>query len=158
MPFTSMSPSARIIIYFVPSIILVSTISESSGLTLTITSGVRTSNFFMLMIFAGVCLSLDNAHTALTPFALFSLYTSAFFGGFVAVKKNKGRDALLCSSLCGVFTTIMFCLVFWIVGLIFDIKSDMLSWVFRALCIISSIIGGFIGRGSPKKPKRKRRR
>jgi putative membrane protein (TIGR04086 family) len=112
----------------------------------------------LLMIFAGVCLALDNAHTALTPFALFSLYTSAFFGGFVAVKKNKGRDALLCSSLCGVFTTLIFCLVFWIVGLIFDIKSDMLSWVFRALCIISSIIGGFIGRGSQKKPKRKRRR
>lgn len=112
----------------------------------------------LLMIFAGVCLSLDNAHTALTPFALFSLYTSAFFGGFVAVKKNKGRDALLCSSLCGVFTTLIFCLVFWIVGLIFDIKSDMLSWVFRALCILASILGGFIGRGSPKKPKRKRRR
>ncbi len=112
----------------------------------------------LLMIFAGVCLSLDNAHTALTPFALFSLYTSAFFGGFVAVKKNKGRDALLCSSLCGVFTTLIFCLIFWIVGLIFDIKSDMLSWLLRALCIISSIIGGFIGRGSPKKPKRKRRR
>jgi putative membrane protein (TIGR04086 family) len=112
----------------------------------------------LLMIFAGVCLALDNAHTALTPFALFSLYTSAFFGGFVAVKKNKGRDALLCSSLCGVFTTLIFCLVFWIVGLIFDIKSDMLSWLLRALCIISSIIGGFIGRGSPKKPKRKRRR
>ena len=112
----------------------------------------------LLMIFAGVCLSLDNAHTALTPFALFSLYTSAFFGGFVAVKKNKGRDALLCSSLCGVFTTLIFCLVFWIVGLIFNIKSDMLSWVFRALCILASILGGFLGINHSKKSKRKRYR
>ena len=111
-----------------------------------------------LLILAGISLALENPHTAITPFALFALYTSTFFGGFISVKKNKGRDALLCSAVCGAVTTLIFCLIFLIIGLIFDIKSNMLSWLLRALCIISSIIGGFIGRGSQKKPKRKRRR
>ena len=111
-----------------------------------------------LMIFSGVSIALDNAHNALAPFALFSIYSATFLGGFIAVKKNKCRDALLCSSVCGAISTLVLCLAFWIIGLVFDIKSDMLSWLFRALCIAFSILGGFLAINKSKKTKRKRRK
>ena len=53
IPFTSTSLSARISMYFVPSIIRVCTMSEFSAPTFTVTSGVLISSRFVFMTVSG---------------------------------------------------------------------------------------------------------
>ena len=133
-------------------------------------SGILTSSAFgafssmaillaLLMLFSLIGQLSESPHSLLTPFSFFSIYTSSFFGGFISVKKNKGRDPLLCGLICGILIAILFSLIFLIFGLIFDVKSTPISWLFRAFTLLASIIGALISSASKRKaPKRKRRR
>ena len=112
----------------------------------------------ILVIFSFVGLAISEPHTLLSPVAQSALYLSAFFGGFIAIKKNKGRDALLCGLVCGCFITVLYLIVFWISGLILDADSEPLSWLFRILIIPSSILGSFLGTIKDKKIPTKRKR
>lgn len=114
-----------------------------------------------LTVFSAILLALENPHTALAPFAFFSLYTSAFIGGFASAKKNKGRDALLCGLVSGGFITLLFSVIFWIIGLILGVNSALTAWIFRALIAVFALIGAFVGSskmGSTPKKKRHRRK
>lgn len=113
----------------------------------------------LLAIFSLVGLAADNPHSLLLPFSLFSIYAAAFFGGFIAIKKNKGRDALPCGVLCGVVVAISYSLIFGIIGIILDIESTSISWLYRPLMIPVSTLGSIVGIAETRKrPKRKRRR
>ena len=136
-------------------------VSKSGILTSAVFGACISSIIFitLLKIFSLIGLASNTPHALLTPFSFFSIYTATFFGGFVAVKKNKGRDALFCGLFCGCIIALLFSLVFGISGLIFNVTSEPISWLYRALIIISSIIGSLLGiNKSTKRPKNKIRR
>ena len=113
----------------------------------------------LLAIFSAVGLATENPHSLLTPISFFSIYTASFFGGFIAIKKNKGADALLCGLVCGIFTFLFLSLIFFIIGIILKSQSASLTWLFRALIIPASILGSLLGSAKKNKmPKRKKRR
>ncbi len=113
----------------------------------------------LLAIFSAVGLATENPHSLLTPISFFSIYTASFFGGFIAIKKNKGADALLCGLICGIFTFLFLSLIFFIIGIILKSQSASLTWLFRALIIPASILGSLLGSAKKNKlPKRKKRR
>ena len=113
----------------------------------------------LLAIFSLVGLASDDPHSLLLPISFFSIYTASFFGGFIAIKKNKGRDALLCGALCGILIALSYSLIFGIIGIILDIDGTSASWLYRPLMIPASLIGSIVGIGNAhKKPNRKRRR
>ncbi len=113
----------------------------------------------LLIMFSLIGLVISNPHSLITPFSFFSIYASSFFGGFISAKKNKCSDALLCGLICGCFVFLLFSSVFWIFGLIIDVKSAPISWLFRAIMIISSILGAILSTlTKSKSPKKKRRR
>lgn len=135
--------------------------TSKSGLLISSVFGVFGSVIILLMIlviFSFVGLAISEPHTLLSPVAFSALYLSAFFGGFIAIKKNKGRDALLCGLVCGCFITVLYLLLFWIAGLIFDTDSTMLSWIFRILILPASVLGSFLGTIKDKKIPAKRKR
>lgn len=114
--------------------------------------------FALLVIFSALALIPKNPHPLLAPLSFFSLYSSAFFGGFLSVKKSKGRDSLLCGLLNGILTAILFSLLFGVVGFLTDAKGTPLSWLFRALIIPASILGALLGKRTKAKRKKRKKR
>ena len=116
--------------------------------------------FVLLALFSCVTVNMKNPHAYLTALSFFAVYASAFFGGFIATKKNSGRDALTCGSLTGVASAIILCLLFLAIGAIFKTQSSPLSWLFRALTVVFSLIGALLATKKKSTPKniRKRRR
>ena len=113
----------------------------------------------MIAIFSAIGISLESPHTYVAPLSYLAIYGAAFFGGFIASKKNKGRDALLCGLVCGAVTTVILCLLLFIVGLILKAESGALSWVFRGLSIVFSALGAIVGmKRKTQTRKRKKRR
>ena len=113
----------------------------------------------LLAIFSLVGLAAEDPHSLLLPISFFSIYAASFFGGFIAIKKNKGHDCLLCGLICGLLTALSYSLIFGLLGIILDIDSTSISWLYRLLMIPASLIGSIVGIGNAhKKPKRKRRR
>lgn len=113
----------------------------------------------LLIIFSAICLAIPNPHPLIFPLCLFSIYSSAFFSGFSAVKRNGGRDALLCGSLTGVAYMMIFWLVFATTK--FMLKEEgaaTLSFILKLLLIPTALAGAFSGLkgNTPVKPKRKR--
>ena len=113
--------------------------------------------FALLALFSCVALAADNPHKYLSLLSFFAIYTSAFFGGFIATKKNGGRDALLCGGLTGVASTLLLCLLFFMIGALLGDQSTPLSWLFRALSVVASLLGGLLG-SKRKRTQRKARR
>ena len=112
----------------------------------------------LLAIFSLIGLATENPHSLLSPISFFSIYTASFFGGFISIKKNKGRDPLLCGLICGCFIALSYSLIFGLIGIILDIKSAPISWLYRLLMIVSSLVGSLLGTAKPNKmPKRKRK-
>ena len=114
----------------------------------------------MLSIFSAIGLSFENPHAYISPLSYLAIYGSAFFGGFIATKKNGGRDSLLCGLICGSITTAVLCLLLFVVGLILKTESGAISWVFRALTIVFSALGSIVGmkRKTQAKKRKKRRK
>lgn len=111
----------------------------------------------LLAIFSLVGLATDNPHSLLSPISFFSIYTASFFGGFIAIKKNKSHDPLLCGLVCGSFIALSYSLVFGLIGIILDIKSTPISWLYRLLMIVSALIGALLGTATRNKtPKRRK--
>ena len=112
----------------------------------------------LLMIFSAICLIIPNPHPLILPLCLFSIYASSFFSGFSAVKRNGGRDALLCGGLNGVIYMVVFWLVFAIIKAILgEHGATTLSFILKLLIIPIALIGAFSGlKGTTaKRPKRK---
>lgn len=133
--------------------------SSANGIISSVSFGAIISAallFSLLLIFSALSLALERPHVIFKPLAFFSIYTSAFFGGFLSVKKNKGRDSLLCGLFCGIVTAILLSLLFGIIALASDAETTPISWLYRALIIPASMLGALIGAKS--KPRRKRRR
>ena len=112
----------------------------------------------LLIIFSLVGLATEKPHSLLSPVSFFAIYCSSFFGGFAAIKKNKGRDALLCGLSCGCFIAITFSILLWLAGFLLDAQSTPMSWLFRALTVVFAIIGSLLGTTKSSKPKKKKRR
>lgn len=114
----------------------------------------------ILCIFSAIGLSFENPHAYISPLSYLAIYGSAFFGGFIATKKNGGRDSLLCGLICGSITTAVLCLLLFIVGLILKTESGAISWVFRALTIVFAALGSIVGmkRKTQAKKRKKRRK
>ncbi len=100
--------------------------------------------FLLLALFSCISLAAKNPHKYLSPLSFFAIYTSTFFGGFIATKKNSGRDALLCGSLTGLTSALLLCLIFLALGALLGTQSTPLSWLFRALSIVSSVLGALL--------------
>ena len=118
--------------------------------------------FALLALFCCIALTAKNPHIYLAPLSFFAIYTSTFFGGFIATKKNGSKEPLLCGALTGLASTLVLCLIFLLVGAIFQTQSTPLSWLFRAGALLFSLIGALLAtkrkKASPKKHKAKRRR
>ena len=109
-----------------------------------------------LAIFSAIGIATENPHSLLAPISFFSIYTSSFFGGFISAKKNKGSDTLLCGVVCGIFVFLAFSSIFFVLSLIFSVQSTPLSWLFRLLIILFSLVGSLVGKNKHV-PKRRRR-
>lgn len=114
--------------------------------------------FAILAVFSSLLLASKSPHPFFTPLSFFAIYSSAFFGGFIAVKKNYGKDALLCGTLTGVVSTLLLCLLFLAVGAILKTQSPPSSWIFRTLAIAFSTLGGLLATKSKASRKKKKRR
>lgn len=116
--------------------------------------------FALIFLFSCVTVNMKNPHKFLLPLSFFAIYTSSFFGGFIATKKNNSHNALLCGTLVGVISTILLCLLFLIIGMIFNTQSTPISWMFRALNIIFSVFGSLVAskRQTTSKSIHKRRK
>lgn len=133
--------------------------ASASGIISSVSFGVIMSVALLLsllLVFSALALTLEKPHVILTPLAFFSIYTSAFFGGFLSAKRSKGRDSLLCGIICGIISAILLSLLFGIISLALNTESAPISWLYRALIIPASILGALIGAKS--KPRKKRRR
>ena len=130
-------------------------ISSAFGLFISIITALS-----LFVIFSLIGLANENPHSLLSPVSFFTIYASAFFGGFSAIKKNKGRDCLLCGALCGIFISLTYSLVFGIIGFICNIDNAPISWVYRIIIIPITFFGSLIGipkhHKQPKKRKFKR--
>ena len=136
-------------------------IKQLSGIPISILLGVSCNIiFFFLLItlFSCIVLNMENPHNYLSPLSFFAIYTSSFFGGFIATKKNKGHDALLCGALNGIISTLLLCLLFLAIGIIFQTQSTPISWLFRALSIAFSIFGAFLATKKIKKTTHKHKK
>lgn len=112
----------------------------------------------IISIFSAISLFFENPHAYVSPLSYFAIYGAAFLGGFIAVKKNCGRDALLCGLLCGIFSAVSLSLIFLIVGLVLKSESTAATWIFRALTIIFPILGALLGMKRRAKPKKRKKR
>ena len=112
----------------------------------------------LLALFSLIGLASNNPHSLLSPFSFFSIYASAFLGGFISAKKNKGPDIIYCGALCGCMVTVLLSLVLWIFALALNVTSEPISWLYRGLMILASTVGSLLAASkSQKMPKRKRR-
>ena len=116
--------------------------------------------FILLMFFSCIAVNTKKPHSYISALSFFAIYSSAFFGGFIATKKNNGRDPLLCGSLTGIISALILCLLFLAIGAFFDTQSTPMSWLFRGLTIIFSLFGSLIAIKKQKTSKsiRKRRK
>ncbi|MBO7303006.1 MAG: TIGR04086 family membrane protein, partial [Clostridia bacterium] len=56
----------------------------------------------LISLFSAIGLSFENPHAYVPPLSYLAIYGASFFGGFIASKKNRGHNALLCGLICGV--------------------------------------------------------
>lgn len=110
----------------------------------------------LLLAGAAIAIKSDDPDAVISPISLFALYASAFFGGFLALRKNRS-SALLCGSLCGVFLLIFFLVLsFFLRGYTDSHFSSAIAWLLRIAMLPVSAAGGFLGM-SQKRKKSKRR-
>ena len=113
----------------------------------------------LLVIFSAICLALPNPHPLIIPLCAFSIYASSFASGFSGVKRNRGRDALICGGLTGIAYMLILWLVFAIIKFSTGEQGETaLSFILKLLTIPTAILGAFSGLkgNTPSKPKRKR--
>ena len=113
--------------------------------------------FALITVFSLIGLSFNNPHTYLLPFSLFSIYASAFIGGFCSAKKNKGADFLLCGLICGILIALLYSIIFFVIGIIFNTESAPIAWLYRAMIVVASTVGSLLGMNKPQKKQRRKR-
>lgn len=134
--------------------------SKKGGMIFPIIFGVSASVLLfiaLIVLFSVITLLCDSPHKFIMPLSVFALLTSSFFGGFIAVKKNKSREPMLCGVLCGVANAIIFSLIFLIIGLIFDTESTLTAWIFRGLTALASPLGALVASKAKKQPSRRKK-
>lgn len=110
-----------------------------------------------LMLFLGamICLRSEDPNQMILPWGLGTLYLSALLGGIISVRRHGG-SALLCGSVCGILLLIFF----WILSIFFqenDTFSLPISLLLRALTVLFSLLGGYLGlKRTRRTPHRKR--
>lgn len=102
-------------------------------------------SLILMFVSAFICYSSSDPDKLITPLSLCSLYLPALAGGFAAVKKNKG-SALACGGLCGALIVI----ILFFASLFLGSKAQAslsfpISLLVRALVILTSAAGGFLG-------------
>ena len=113
--------------------------------------------FLCSLILALACcfigLSMDDPDKYTKIFALVSLFSGAFAGGFATARK-MGRATLLCGALTGIF--IIALLVFITLG--FSLPLDLGLFGLCAPCVLAlAVLGANLGVGSGEKKKKKRK-
>ena len=111
-----------------------------------------------LMIFSAICMMMPNPHPLIAPLCLFSVYASAFFSGFAGVKRNGGKEALICGALCGVAYMLILWLSFAIIQGLFGERSTNTASLIIKLCIPpAALLGSFSGLKGKTTRKTKRK-
>ena len=110
----------------------------------------------LLMSFSAICLAFDDPHILIYPLSFFILYSSAFFTGFAAVKKNGSCDALLCGCTSGAVLTLAYIIIFAAIStFIPNSSSQTISFLWRALVIPASVLGGYVASSTHMKKSRR---
>ena len=112
----------------------------------------------MLALFSALCTLMPSPHALITPLCFFSIFTSAFLTGLFGVKRNGGRDALICGGICGVAYMLLLWLIFALIGVISgDSGQSTASFIWKLCVPPCSLAGGFFGlkNGNVKSRKRK---
>lgn len=118
----------------------------SKGLLLSIIAAA-----VLVMLFGGVCFTMDDPKAYIGVFGLASLYVSAFAGGLASAKAN-GKNGLLAGLATGlVFTVLTVALSFLFSN---GHRIGGIKWLMLFLVCIVSGIGGYLGVPSSKKKKK----
>lgn len=129
-------------------------VKQLNGIPICILIGVFSTViifFLLITLFSCITLNMKSPHSYITPLSFFAIYTSSFSGGFIATKKNNGRDALLCGTVSGITSAFLLCLLFLAIGAILNTQSAPISWLFRALSIVFSVFGALLATKKVKK-------
>ena len=118
--------------------------------------GLALSAILAVIICASI-IGLDNPDTLVFPLSLAALYVSAFIAGVVATRINGGA-ALLSGLLSGGF----FMLSYMLVSLFFPAELSarygfLASFLFHALIIVFSLLGGYAATAKRSTPSRHKR-
>ena len=112
----------------------------------------------LVLISSAFCMIPESPHAFIAPLCIFSVYSSAFFSGFAAVKRN-GSSALLCGALSGVILMLTVWLASATLGLFLGITTSGASaFIFKLLIVPVSCVGALIGVGQSKDKKKKGKR
>ena len=118
------------------------------------------SFFAMLLLFCAMGMALPDPHPFILPLCFFSVYSASFLCGLFAVKKNGGKDALLCGLLSGAsFIILLWAIVFLINSFSSSATLQAPNFIWKLLSIPITMLGAFAGlKNTGKKPRKKARK
>ena len=99
---------------------------------------------------------LNNPHPLIFPLSIFAIYSSAFFAGLFAVKRNGSSNALVCGGLCGaLFLLAIWCLTALIGAILKSPETTSYPFVLKLIVLPLSVLGSFAGISTGGKKKKR---
>jgi putative membrane protein (TIGR04086 family) len=132
--------------------------SRIGGLTVSVATGTGVGLIcflLLILIFSGLCLALENPHSLTFALSLAAIYLSALASGFVSIRKNHKRDALLCGALTGLTFMLALCALLLLIPTSTE-SAPSSSFVLRLLVLPFSVLGSFLGRIEKKRKGHKK--
>lgn len=100
--------------------------------------------FALMLLFNIIAFGRENPSAFVAPFALASLFSSAFVCGFCSAK-NNGREYILCGIISGTIYVLIIFLISLFIHRAGDTGTKLLpSIITRLIVLASSIAGGFL--------------
>ena len=110
----------------------------------------------LILLFGYICYTREDPDLLLKPLGLTALYVSSLCGGFVSSRFNKEQGLLSGAATGGIFA--LFILV-----ISFILRSEgeavgFLGWILYLAVAFAGAVGGYIGKPSAKKRRKKHNR
>lgn len=132
--------------------------SRIGGLTVSVatgTGGGLICFLLLILIFSGLCLAVENPHSLTFALSLAAIYLASLASGFVSIRKNHKRDALLCGALTGLTFMLALCALLLLIPTGAE-SAPSNAFILRLLVLPISIAGSFLGRVQKKVKRHKK--